>query len=446
MPNTFDRIAILQNQFNSLLPLSEKDQRRLDEKFRLEFSYNSNHLEGNTLTYSETKALLLKDIAPIGEIHTMRELEEMKAHDVGFLLIKEWATDNRRELTAVDIKQLNKIILVKDYWKDAQTADGNPSRKNIKVGEYKNTPNSVKLANGEIFHYADPMEVSAKMTDLFDWYHSEKDSLHPITLASVFHHKFVLIHPFDDGNGRISRLMVNYILLRNELPPIVIKSGEKLKYLNALRLADAGNMEPFIDFVAVQVKWSLEISIKAAKGESIDEIGDLDKKLANMKKEKLQGLPVLNKYDIETIDELMINDLKIFFSKLESLFVKFDEFYNERAIVLLFYGNSEPITLDSVSQVVDCYHDLSHNIYNHRIPITGLTLFSKYNKAIDKKIPNAIKSQFLSIIFHNNRIEIKLDKLYYYYLNYGEKMPEEKMDEIAELIGNDLFHKMNENL
>lgn len=98
----------------------------------------------------------------------------MKAHDAAFTLIKEWAVDQDRDISRVDIKELNKLILVKDFWKDAQTPDGQPVRRMIKVGEYKEMPNSVRLANGEIFHYAEPFEVPAKIQELMDWYNDEK--------------------------------------------------------------------------------------------------------------------------------------------------------------------------------------------------------------------------------------------------------------------------------
>ena len=83
--------------------MSPKDQNRLDEKFRLEFNYNSNHLEGNTITYQDTKALLLKDIVS-GTTYTFRELEEMKAHDIAFEVVKQWALDFSRALTQGDIR------------------------------------------------------------------------------------------------------------------------------------------------------------------------------------------------------------------------------------------------------------------------------------------------------------------------------------------------------
>ena len=271
MSERFENISNLLLELNSLT-FSESNKRMLDEKFRLEFNYNSNHIEGNTITYLDTKILLLKDL--VIHPYTFRELEEMKAHDVAFTLISDWANDQNRDLTLMDIRHLNKIILVKDYWKDAQTQDGQPARKNIRVGDYKETPNSVRLQNGEVFHYTDPIDVPFKMEELLKWYHTDSANLHPIIVASLFHHRFVLIHPFDDGNGRIARLLTNFILIRNGYPPVVIKSSEKKKYLNALRLADVGSFDTLIDFMTQQVMMSLEISIKAAKGENIDDSDD----------------------------------------------------------------------------------------------------------------------------------------------------------------------------
>ncbi|ATA84625.1 Fic family protein [Capnocytophaga sputigena] len=264
--------------YNSLLPMSPENQRRWDKKVRLEFNYNSNHIEGNTLTYGETELLLLFD-----ETHgsrPMRDYEEMKAHDVAFQKIKEWATDTETPLTEQEIKNLNQIILVQPFWKNAITPDGQPTRRQITVGNYKTQPNSVRLPNGELFEYTAPQEVPIKMQELMEWYRDEQTTLHPVTLAAMFHYKFVCIHPFDDGNGRVSRLLMNYVLLAHKLPPVVIKSSDKQNYLHALHLADTGQYEAFIRYIAEQVVSSLEMAIKAAKGESIEEPDDLDKEIA----------------------------------------------------------------------------------------------------------------------------------------------------------------------
>ena len=274
----FDYIDQLLATYNSLLPMSPDNQRRWDKKVRLEFNYNSNHIEGNTLTYGETELLLLFD-----ETHgsrPMRDYEEMKAHDVAFQKIKEWATDTETPLTEQDIKNLNQIILVQPFWKDAITPDGQPTRRQITVGNYKTQPNSVLLSNGELFEYTAPQEVPIQMQELMEWYRDEQTALHPIILAAMFHYKFVRIHPFDDGNGRVSRLLMNYVLLAHKLPPVVIKSSDKQNYLHALHLADTGQYEAFIRYIAEQVVSSLEMAIKAAKGESIEEPDDLDKEIA----------------------------------------------------------------------------------------------------------------------------------------------------------------------
>ena len=264
--------------YNSLLPMSPENQRRWDKKVRLEFNYNSNHIEGNTLTYGETQLLLFFD--ETHGSHPMRDYEEMKAHDVAFQKIKEWAADTETPLTEQDIKNLNQIILVQPFWKDAITPDGQPTRLEITVGNYKTQPNSVRLPNGELFECTAPQEVPIKMQELMEWYRDKQTALHPVILAAMFHYKFVCIHPFDDGNGRVSRLLMNYVLLAHKLPPVVIKSSDKQNYLHALRLADTGQNEAFIHYIAAQVVSSLEMAIKAAKGENIEEPDDLDKEIA----------------------------------------------------------------------------------------------------------------------------------------------------------------------
>ncbi|PZP41156.1 MAG: hypothetical protein DI598_18540 [Pseudopedobacter saltans] len=278
----FDHIDNLEKEWRSLQPLESGAKKILDKKFRLEFNYNSNHLEGNTLTYGETELLLIFDDT-MGN-HTMREYEEMKAHDVAFQMVEESAKDKERPLTEQFIKNLNEILLVRPFWKDAITPNGDNTRRRISVGNYKEFPNSVRLANGEIFEYASPTDTPMEMQELIEWYNSEEGALYPVTLAAMLHYKFVRIHPFDDGNGRVSRLLLNYVLLRNGLPPVIIKSSDKANYLRVLHLADIGDYEPFIAYIAEQLEWSLNIAIKAAKGESIEEEGDIDKEISLLKK------------------------------------------------------------------------------------------------------------------------------------------------------------------
>ncbi|MBK9337348.1 MAG: Fic family protein [Lewinellaceae bacterium] len=267
----------------ALQPMKSEHKTRLWEKYRLEWNYSSNHLEGNTLTYQETELLLKFDQLPT-EPHTLREVEEMKAHDVVVALVRQWATDPARELSEADVRALNETILVRPFWKDALTPDGQPTRRLISIGMYKEHPNSVRLPNGEVFHYTAPGDVPREMGELIDWYRTEGRRLHPAVAAALLHYRFVCIHPFDDGNGRISRLLLNYHLLRNDLPPVVIKTEDKRNYLFALQKADAGDREAFCVYVAEQLLWSLELAVKAAKGESVEEMGDWEKKIQLLEK------------------------------------------------------------------------------------------------------------------------------------------------------------------
>lgn len=332
---TIEEVNSLIEKRNSVLPLKVEDERRLQKKYRLEFNYNSNHLEGNTLTYGQTELLLLFDKST-GDVK-LSDLEEMKAHDVALTMIKDMAKEKERPLTEQFIKELNKIILVRPFWKEAITADGIETRKKIEIGSYKNTPNSVKLRNGDMHYYASPEETPAKMDDLMTWYLGNIDTVHPIQLAAEFHYRFVFIHPFDDGNGRVARLIMNYILLRFDYPLVIIKSKDKEAYLTALQKADVGDISAIIEYIEKQMLWSLGLEIKAANGEDLEEDDDIDKEIALLKREKLNK-PILYKTPkvaFETVD--YFND------KLWPNFIKvlgrFEDFFTEFESVIIVSGN-----------------------------------------------------------------------------------------------------------
>lgn len=331
MNNLLQQIDGLKKELEGLQPIEAEFQRKLDRKFRLEFNYNSNHLEGNTLTYGETELLLYFDQTK-GD-HTMREYEEMQAHDLALKLVKEWAEDLERPLSEADIKELNKVILVKPFWKDAITPDGQGTRRQIMVGEYKKYPNSVRLQNGEMFDYASPTDTPIKMGELIQWFRSacEKGEMHPVELAARLHHQFVLIHPFDDGNGRISRLLMNYVFWRFGFPPIVIKSSDKQNYLRALNRADVGEMEFFVEYVGKQVLWSLELSVKAAKGESVEEADDVDKELELLRRElNSKKTTIDKKADYQSIAEVIEKNIIPVFQLLENKLELLYDFFIDR--------------------------------------------------------------------------------------------------------------------
>jgi Fic family protein len=297
-----DKIVQLYEEWQSLQPLKADDQQRLNTKFKLEFNYNSNHIEGNTLTYGQTKLLFMFDQTSGNA--SLKDYEEMKAHNVGLEMMKEEAEDEERPLTESFIRELNRTILVQNYWKDAKTSEGKSTRMEVKVGEYKSRPNSVFTITGEIFNYASPQETPAFMTALGNWYNEEvgKGELSVIQLAAMLHYRYIRIHPFEDGNGRIARLLVNFVLHRHGYPMIVIHTEDKENYLRILHQCDVAvgvtpsdganatldKIKPFVEYLEARLIHALELSIKAAKGESVEEENDFEKQLSLLVREAKQ--------------------------------------------------------------------------------------------------------------------------------------------------------------
>lgn len=143
-------------------------------------------------------------------------------------------------LTQNFIRQLHQTLLREDYTVYRKLPGGVETSYVIHAGKYKTRPNSVITRYGERFEYASPEETPAFMTDLVDWYNAAEQSgkLSPVELAALFHYRYIRIHPFEDGNGRIARLLVNYVLSRHGWPMIVVRSRKKQDYIEALHQTD----------------------------------------------------------------------------------------------------------------------------------------------------------------------------------------------------------------
>ena len=115
----------------------------------------------------------------------------------------------------------------------------------IHAGQYKTRPNSVITRYGDRFEYASPEETPGLMADLVDWYNKadQEGKLSPVELAALFHYRYIRIHPFEDGNGRVARLLMNFILTRHNYPMVVVRSRNKGSYLDALHQSDV-DVEP----------------------------------------------------------------------------------------------------------------------------------------------------------------------------------------------------------
>ncbi len=222
----------------SLQPLSERQLHKLRMKFSIEYNYNSNHMEGNTLTYGQTELLLL--FGKVSGEGKLKDFIDMKASEVSVKMMTEEAANSKTPLTQHFIRTLHQTLLREDYTVFHQLPGGIQTSYVVHAGQYKTRPNSVITRYGDRFEYASPEETAALMSDLVDWYNEEeqKGELTPVELAALFHYRYIRIHPFEDGNGRIARLMVNYILSRHGWPMIVVRSRKKQEYIEALHQSD----------------------------------------------------------------------------------------------------------------------------------------------------------------------------------------------------------------
>ncbi len=394
-------IDLLKNQIDQSRPFSQEIEDKVMQKLRLEWNYHSNAIEGNRLNYGETVAFLMTGITAKGK--SLKDHLDIRGHNEAILFLLSIVKDER-DFTESDIRALHEMILVEPYDSPARTAEGLPTKKRITLGEYKTQSNHVKTVTGETHFYASPEETSAKMQELMDWYKeaNQNKEIHPLILAALFHYKFVAIHPFDDGNGRLSRILMNLILMRNGYPPVVIKMEDRQNYYALLSQADTGNYWPFVEYIGDYLTTSLNLYLKAIEGGDIDEPEDIDKEIALFKLELKDREPIKeNKHKIRK--RIIISEIEPLFKKIIQKVSKFEELFLNKSYLIDFENSS--ILLDYQVNTLEDTFDFSPEIESY---FKFIIVFEKY-KSND---PNRRFSMYesLKITFNENNFFIRDDK------------------------------------
>lgn len=256
----YDELTQLKKELDARRPLPDILIRNLEDWFRVELTYTSNALEGNTLSRRETALVIEKGLTVGGK--TLIEHIEAKNHAEALDVIYTLAKIKPKQLTEDDLLRVHAIIL-----------------KNIEddyAGRYRPIP--VRISGSAVV-LPNPKKVPDLMHDYMKWLREEKH-LHPVGLATEAHYRLVTIHPFIDGNGRTARLIMNLILIMHGYPPAIIRKIERLSYLNALEKAQLGGSRNDFDAqIAASVKRSLVMYLKAAEGETSFEDSDSDRLL-----------------------------------------------------------------------------------------------------------------------------------------------------------------------
>ena len=211
-------------------PFSELEKENYEEYFKVRYIYNSASIEGNTLTLGETGLVIKEGLVPEGK--SAKEVAEV----VNLKNCIEFRKDYKGDITEEFIKDLNKLIL---------------GGLNQDAGEYKKRQNYI---SGTEHTPTPPSITPLEIKGLVKWYNQEKKKRHILELACIFHQKFVMIHPFVDGNGRVSRELFNFILSKKRFPEIIFPVKFRKDYFDALEIGNKGIYKPFIDFALQHLK------------------------------------------------------------------------------------------------------------------------------------------------------------------------------------------------
>ena len=278
-----EEIDRLKEKLDALRPLPSDVLARIEQKLRIESNYHSNAVEGNSLTLGETRSLILHGLTARGK--PMRDHLDIEGHDEAVKAMED-AVKRNELLNEVFIRNLHKVLLKEPYENDAITPDGQPIKRRIAIGEYKTQPNNVRTSTGEIYYFTPPDQVKSAMGDLIDWYRKQEDEdEHPIVIAATFHYRFIRIHPFDDGNGRMARLLMNMILIKHGYTVAVVPVEERDQYIGMLEQADkTEDLVEFISYIAHCCEYTLNLHLKAARGEEIEDVEDIDKEIVLFKR------------------------------------------------------------------------------------------------------------------------------------------------------------------
>jgi Fic family protein len=242
-PRLLARLEHKKSQLDELRPLPTAAVARLKEQLTVEWIYNSNAIEGSTLTLRETQLILETGLTIGGK--SLREHFEVINHKdaIGYV---ESLAEQDAPLSAFHVRQIHKLVL-------SRIDDEN-------AGQYRRT--QVRIAGAQ--HVPpESWEIPQRMQDWEGWLHQADQEFHPIVLAAQAHHKLVAIHPFVDGNGRTARLLMNLVLFRHGYPPTVLLKVNRRQYYQVLMKADLGTLEPLENFVGKAVERSLTLYLEA---------------------------------------------------------------------------------------------------------------------------------------------------------------------------------------
>lgn len=250
MDEIFEKLTKKKEELDTYRPLPPELVKNLEEWLDVELTYTSNAIEGNTLSRMETALVIEKGITVEGK--SLREHLEAINHKKALEEIRDLAKKGHQFLEERDILNIHSLILkgIDEQWS----------------WRYRQVPVRISGSNVVLPNYE---KVPSLMKDFMRWLQSIQGE-HPVKIAADAHYKLVSIHPWVDGNGRTSRLLMDLILIQHGYPPAIIKKEERMQYLSSIEEAQlGGSLQKFYDLMAKAEDRTLTIYLSAAKGKNV---------------------------------------------------------------------------------------------------------------------------------------------------------------------------------
>lgn len=423
---------------------------KINYKFRLDWNYHSNHLEGGTLTKEETRSVMVDIIDIRGK--SIKDVMEMKGHNDIITEIINIGKGEKR----ISEKRILDIHTAIMHEEDA--------KKRKEIGKWKTKPNEIINYKGEKINFAKPEKVKEKLHDLLnktnaklDLFYANKKTEHPIIIATNFHIEFLSIHPFYDGNGRTARILTNLILISCGFPPIIIKNNVKDEYYKFL--ADiqvyGGNMDLLEIFLSNRLLESQQLILDALDGKNIEETDDIDKEITLFKKQ------LAVKDEVITIDDgiiynLYINSIEPLFDEFIKKHRQFEELFSKNIIENLVNNETKERNnkFELTNHWIATYNNHgffgNENMFNElqEETISELNLKLLFNgfKRDDDNTFNTFSN--LNIKFNKIKYIIKsnFDKIKPIEKLYSEQLTEKEIKQIVNLFVKNLFERIKTNI
>ena len=252
------------------LELTADVQERFAERLKRSIAVETGIIEGlYELDRGLTQTLVTHGFARdtvdrVGESVPDSTLNMLRDHLEGLDFVMDYIGETQRDLTVAYIRELHALVTASQEFSDAVDQFGTHIELSLQHGVYKTQPNNPLLPGGGIHEYAPVEQVPAQMDELVRLFHAMETGVHPVICAAWLHHRFVQIHPFQDGNGRVARLLASMVLVKEGYFPLHIRRDDREAYLDALEQADAGQLEPFIKLLSHRLRQDLLSAVSDA--------------------------------------------------------------------------------------------------------------------------------------------------------------------------------------